>query len=74
MNGHGRLRFRPRVLVALIVGLVAGPVIVFYLLPHSGLPRAVVSGVVLFMVAKHLGLLAALLGPVYALFRHRSRQ
>ncbi len=53
--------------------LIAGPVILYYmLLSRPGLPAAVVSGVISLMVIKHLGLLPVLLGPLYALFRRAT--
>lgn len=55
--------------------LIAGPVILYYmLLSRPGLPAAVVSAVISLMVIKHLELLPVLLGPLYALFRRRPRQ
>jgi len=61
-------------MLIILIGLVAGHAIVFYLLRHAGMSRAgvsgaVLSGVVLLVVAKHLGLLAALLRPLRDLFR-----
>jgi hypothetical protein len=57
-----------------IAVLIATPVISYYALPHLGLPAVLVSWAILLMVAKHLGLLAVLLGPLYALRRRRMRQ
>lgn len=73
MKGHSRLLTRPWMLPLGVGALVAGPVILYYILSRAGLPAALVSGVILLMVIKHLGLLAILLGPLYALFRGRSR-
>jgi hypothetical protein len=51
-----------------VIGLVAGHVVLLYYgLPHTALSAAVVSGVIVLIVIKHLGLL----GPLYALFRRR---
>jgi hypothetical protein len=63
-------------MLIILIGLVAAHPIVFYLLPHMGMSRAgvsgaVLSGVVLLVIAKHLGLFAALLRPIYGLFRRR---
>jgi hypothetical protein len=66
MKGHSRPLARPWMLPVGVVVLIAGPVILYYVLSHAGLPAAVVSGVILLMVIKHLGLLAVLLGPLYA--------
>jgi hypothetical protein len=69
-------------MVIILIGLVAGHAIVFYFLQHVGMSHAGVSGVVLssvvlLVVAKHLGLFAALLRPIHGLFRrrfHRERR
>jgi hypothetical protein len=74
MERHSRLLTRPWVLPVSAVVLIAGPAILYYILSHVGLPAALVSGVIILMVIKHLGLLAVLLGPLYALFRRRFRQ
>jgi hypothetical protein len=63
----------PRILkygsVALLVGvLVVGHGIVFYRL-SSHMARAVVLGLILLVLLKHVGLL----GPFYALFKRRSQ-
>ena len=52
-----------------VVLLIAGHVIFFNRLRHAGLSLAVVSGLAVLAIAKHLGLL----GPLYSLFRRRSR-
>jgi uncharacterized membrane protein YbhN (UPF0104 family) len=57
-----------------VVALIASPAILYYILSRAGLPVTLVSGVVILMAAKHLGLLAVVLGPLYALFRRRPRQ
>jgi len=74
MNGLRHVRARPWTLGGLVIGFVAGHVILFYVLRHAGVPHAAVSGavvlgIVLLMIAKHLGLLAGL----FAFFRRRSR-
>ena len=76
MNALSRLRSRPWLMLIILIGLVAGHAIVFYLLRHVGVSHAkvsgaVLSGVVLLVIAKHLGLFAALLRPIYGLFRRR---
>jgi hypothetical protein len=70
MNAHGHRLKGVWLWLAAIV-LIATPVSLFYFLPHFGLPKALVSGVVVLVIAKHLGLLAVLVGPVYAVFRRR---
>jgi nitric oxide reductase large subunit len=52
------------------IGLIAGHLLVPYLLTHLSVSVAAVSGVTLFLVAKHLGLVAALAGQL----RAQSRQ
>lgn len=78
MNSLSRFRARPGLIITILAGLVAGHGILLYFLrhtriPHAGFSGALVSGVVLLVVAKHLGLLAALLRPLRDLFRHRFR-
>jgi hypothetical protein len=68
-----RLRSRPVILFGLVAALITGPLILFYILPYGGVPRVMVTGIVLLMLAKHLGLLAVLLGPLYAVLHRRSR-
>ena len=69
MNGHSRLLTRRWMLPVGVVVLIAGHVIFFNRLRHAGVSLAVVSGLVLLAIAKHLGLF----GPLYALLRRRSR-
>jgi hypothetical protein len=55
------------VLLAGAVALIAlHATILRYVLPHASLSAAVVSGVIILLVIKHLGLL----GSLFALFRH----
>lgn len=57
-------------LLAGAVLLIAGHgFILYYISSHIALSATAVSGVVILMVLKHLGML----GPLYALFRRRSR-
>lgn len=71
MSGARPHKRRPWVLAGTLVALVAGPVALYYLLPAAGVPAAVASGVVLVMAVKHLGVLALLVAPLYALLRRR---
>jgi hypothetical protein len=73
MKGNSHLLTRPWMLPVGAAVLIGGPVILYHILSHAGLPAALVSGVIILMAVKHLGLLAVLLGPRYALFRRRSR-
>jgi hypothetical protein len=59
--------------VAGIVGLHAGAIIFYWRRPHGTLPVAVVLGVAGLIALKHLGLLAGLLGPLFARFRRRTQ-
>jgi uncharacterized membrane protein HdeD (DUF308 family) len=71
MKEHGRPRIRPWMLLVGVIGLVAGHVVLLnYGLSHTALSAAVVSGVIVLIVIKHLGLL----GSLYPLFRRRSRR
>jgi hypothetical protein len=70
MKGHTRLLTRSWMLPVAVVAMIAGHGIVYYILRHTMLPATVVSGVIIFVVIKHLGLLS----PLYALLRRRSRR
>ena len=77
MNGLRHLRSQPWALLVVVIGLVAGHLIFLDFLWHAGVSRAamsgvVVSGLILLVIAKHLGLVAALLGSLYTRFRRRS--
>lgn len=72
------LRLRLWMLAVVVIALVGGHLIVLYLLQHAGVSRgvatgAVVSGVLLLVLAKHLGMLSATLASLYALFRRHFR-
>jgi hypothetical protein len=71
------LRFRPWALATAAVALVAVHVTLFHVFRHVSsrtvLSSAVVSGVVLVLIAKHLGILGALLGSLSTRFRRRPR-
>jgi hypothetical protein len=58
-----------------VAALIGGHVIFFYIVKQSASrilgSGAVISGLVLLVIAKHLGLLAALFRPVYNLFWRR---
>ena len=78
MNEVHYLRSRPWPLAVVVIGLVAGHLILFHVLRHShvshiALPPAVVVGLVLLMIAKHVGILAALLRSLHVRFRRRTR-
>ena len=71
MKAHGHPRVRPWMLLVLLggIGLVGHSVVLYYFLSHTALSAAVVSGVIVLIVIKHLGLL----GSLYSLFRRRHR-
>lgn len=69
MKGHGRWLTRTWVLPLGAAVLIASHVIFFNRLRHAGLSLAVVSGLALLAIAKHLGLF----GSLYSLCRRRSR-
>ena len=75
MKGYRRLLTRTSMLSVGAVVLIAGHgIILSYVLSYSALSAAVVVGVMMLVVViTHLGWLAVLLGPLYALFRRRSR-
>jgi hypothetical protein len=65
-----RLLIRPwMLLVGLAVLIASHGVILYYVWSHMALSAAAVSGVIILIVIKHLGLL----GPLYARFRRGSR-
>jgi len=58
--------------LVVVIGLVVVHGILFHLLRHSSTSHVAVSGVVLPIIAKHLGLVVALLRYLYGLFKRRS--
>jgi hypothetical protein len=62
------MRSRLRILPVLLVGLLAGHgVILYYVSSHVALSAAALSGAVILLVMKHVGLF----GQLYALIRWR---
>jgi hypothetical protein len=66
MNGLHNVRSRPWMLIAAVIGFLAVHGSLFYILRHSRMSHVavsgtVISGVVLLMIAKHVGLLASVL-------------
>jgi hypothetical protein len=75
MNGHRRQgALRPWLMAAAVLALIAGPVILYRILPLAGISAATVSGIVTIVAIKHLGLIAMVLAPIYALLRRRFRR
>ena len=70
MRGPSLLQGRIWTLLAIVVVLMAAHgVILYYFSSHLALSSAVVAGVIVLAVIKHLGLL----GSLYGLLRRRSR-
>jgi membrane protein YdbS with pleckstrin-like domain len=71
MKAYGRLRIRPWMLLlpAGVIVLAVHSAVLYYVVLHLSLPIAAVSGVIVLIVVKHLGLLS----PLYVLFRRRGR-
>jgi hypothetical protein len=70
MKGYSRPLTRTVMLSVAVVVLIAGHgLILSYLLSYTGLSIAAVAGVIVLVVIKHLGLP----GPLYEMFRRRSR-
>ena len=70
MTGHRRPPKHIWLLVLIAVVLIGHLVALRYLLSHVAVSAAVVSGVVVVIIGKHLGAAAAF-GPLYARFRRR---
>ena len=73
MKEHNPLSRHPRIMPLGILALILGPAILYVVLRSTGVPAALVSGVVLLVAAKHLGLLAMIVAPFYALVRRRAQ-
>lgn len=69
MRGHSHLGARPWMLAVGAVVLIEVQVIFFERLRHAGVSFAVLSGLALLLIAKHLGLL----GPLFGLVWRRPR-
>jgi hypothetical protein len=69
MRIYSALRVRTWILTVGVIILIAGHGIFLYFASHVPLSAAVVSGAIVLVVIKHLGLL----GPVYALLRRARR-
>ena len=75
MRGHTRRHvLRPWLLALAILALIAGPILLYRILPFAGLSAAAATGIVAIVALKHLGVIAVLVAPIYALLRHRSRR
>lgn len=73
-DGEGRHAPGRWRLAAVAIALMAGPLVLYQVLPLIGVPVALVSGAVAVILLKHLGILAVLLTPMYALLRRRPRR
>ena len=65
---------RPWALALATLALIGGPILLYAFFPSAGMPAAAAAGVVAVVVIAHLGLLAVLLAPIYALVRRRARR
>jgi hypothetical protein len=74
MSAPGRHSPPPWALPVAVAALIAGPIALYALLPLAGLSASLVSAAVLIVAVKHLGLLAVLAAPLYALLRRRRQQ
>jgi ubiquinone/menaquinone biosynthesis C-methylase UbiE len=73
MKGHSP-RGRRWILPVIAVILIGGHgIILYYFSSHLALSFAVVLGLIILLVVKHLGLFAGAFVPLYTLFRRRSR-
>lgn len=71
MKAPDPTRTRPWLLLVGVIVLVTGHVVaLYYGLSLAALSAAMVTGVIVLIVIKHLGLL----GPLYDLFRRRPRR
>jgi hypothetical protein len=78
MNHLRYLHSRGWILFVVTIAFVAGHLFLFHILRPSGashvaLPSAVVAGLLILVVAKHLGLLAALFRYAKALLQRGSK-
>jgi hypothetical protein len=53
--------------------LIVTPVLLYELLPHTGVSGAAATTVAIVIGLEHAGLVAALLAPLYAIFRRPRR-
>ncbi len=70
MKAHGLPRIRHWILLVLVggIGLVVHSIILYRALTHTAVSVGVVSGAIVLILLKHLGVF----GPLYTLFRRRS--
>jgi hypothetical protein len=73
-RGMPRRALHAWALAGAVVALIAGPILLYELLPWAGIPTATAAGLAAIVALKHLGVLAVVLTPIYALFRRRSRR
>jgi len=70
MRPHSR---RPRTVLLAAIVLIVTPVLLYELLPHTGVSGAAATTVAIVIGLEHAGLVAALLAPLYAIFRRPRR-
>jgi len=74
MTAHIRVPKRSWLLALMILLLLSAHMLVPYFLRHTAVSATLLSGLVVLMVLKHIGLLAVALRPLYTRFRRRSSQ
>lgn len=74
MSDHRRLVARAWMVPVAGIVLVGSHLILYVLRSHLALSAAVVSGVIVLLVIKHVGLLSAVLVPLASRFRRRFRR
>lgn len=74
MSGHKRHPLRLWLLSVAVLALIAGPILLYQVLPLAGISVGAAAGVVAFVAIKHLGVIALLLTPIYSMLRRRCRR
>jgi hypothetical protein len=74
MTAHIRVPKGRLLLALMILLLLSAHMLVPYFLTHTAVSATLLSGLVVLMVLKHLGVLAVALRPLYARFHRRSSQ
>jgi hypothetical protein len=74
LNRDSHHSLRSWIYAVALAALIAGPILLYLLLPLVGVPVVLASGVVAVVALKHVGLLAVLVALLYAILRRRSRR
>lgn len=70
---QGRVRRAAGLMVAM-AALIGGPILLYRIRPIAGMTAAAGSGVIALVAIAHLGIVAAVLTPLVAALRRRSRR